>query len=144
MWNGAALHARSAAGREALPTRPDHPAAGCLRRRCKSGLGLPGCGLMVTWLHHVCMPQVKKRFPDPETPLLIACNDGRTYTMDALVALDEEGYTNLTGLKVRVTPAPASSGDLLLIQTLASRLRPRRYGFFLSFSPGLKVLHGAL
>jgi hypothetical protein len=48
------------------------------------------------WLH----AQVKKRFPDPETKLLIACNDGRNYTMNALVALDEEGYTNIAGLKV--------------------------------------------
>ncbi|BDA51186.1 probable thiosulfate sulfurtransferase 16, chloroplastic [Coccomyxa sp. Obi] len=43
--------------------------------------------------------QVKKRFPDTETKLLVACNNGRTYTMDALMALDEEGYTNIVGLK---------------------------------------------
>ena len=49
------------------------------------------------------LAQVKKRFPDPETKLLIACNDGRKYTMDALVALDEEGYTNIVGLKVGVS-----------------------------------------
>lgn len=45
--------------------------------------------------------QVKKKFPDTETKLLVACNNGRTYTMDALMALDEEGYTNIVGLKVR-------------------------------------------
>lgn len=44
--------------------------------------------------------QVKKKFPDTETKLLVACNNGRTYTMDALMALDEEGYTNIVGLKV--------------------------------------------
>lgn len=44
--------------------------------------------------------QVKKRFPGTETKLLVACNNGRTYTMDALMALDEEGYTNIVGLKV--------------------------------------------
>lgn len=43
---------------------------------------------------------MKKRFPDTETKLLIGCNDGRTYSMDALMALDEEGYTNIVGLKV--------------------------------------------
>ena len=45
--------------------------------------------------------QVKKKFPDTETKLLIGCSDGRTYSMDALMALDEEGYTNIVGLKVR-------------------------------------------
>ncbi|KAK9902888.1 hypothetical protein WJX75_009856 [Coccomyxa subellipsoidea] len=43
--------------------------------------------------------QVKKKFPDTETKLLIGCSDGRTYSMDALMALDEEGYTNIVGLK---------------------------------------------
>lgn len=44
--------------------------------------------------------QVKKRFPDKETKILIGCSNGNAYSMDALMALDEEGYTNLTGLKV--------------------------------------------
>lgn len=43
---------------------------------------------------------VKKRFPDPETKLLVACSDGRKYSMDALMALDEAGYTHIAGLKV--------------------------------------------
>ena len=43
---------------------------------------------------------VKKRFPDPETKLLVACSDGRKYSMDALMALDEAGYTSIAGLKV--------------------------------------------
>ena len=43
---------------------------------------------------------VKKRFPDPETKLLVACSDGRKYSMDALTALDEAGYVNIAGLKV--------------------------------------------
>ena len=38
---------------------------------------------------------VKKRFPDPETKLLVACSDGRKYSMDALTALDEAGYVNI-------------------------------------------------
>jgi hypothetical protein len=29
----------------------------------------------------------------------IGCSDGSTYSMDALVALDDAGYTNLVGLK---------------------------------------------
>lgn len=43
---------------------------------------------------------VKKRFPDPETKLLVGCSDGRKYSMDALMALDEAGYTHIAGLKV--------------------------------------------
>ncbi len=31
--------------------------------------------------------------------MVIMCSDGKTYSMDALVALDEEGYTNIVGLK---------------------------------------------
>jgi rhodanese-related sulfurtransferase len=42
---------------------------------------------------------VQKRFPNTEAPLLIACSDGRTYSIDALEALDEAGYTNLVGLR---------------------------------------------
>ena len=42
---------------------------------------------------------MEKRFPDKETPLLVACSDGTTYALDALEALDEAGYTNLVGLK---------------------------------------------
>ncbi|KAK9825933.1 hypothetical protein WJX81_008674 [Elliptochloris bilobata] len=42
---------------------------------------------------------VKKEFPDTEAKLLIACSDGRQYSMDALMALDEAGYTNIAGLK---------------------------------------------
>jgi len=44
--------------------------------------------------------QVEKRFPNKdEAKLLIACSDGRKYSMDALIALDEAGYQNLVGLK---------------------------------------------
>lgn len=43
--------------------------------------------------------QIKKRFPDPETPLLVACSDGKAYSLDALEILDEEGYSNIVGLK---------------------------------------------
>lgn len=42
---------------------------------------------------------VKNRFPDKETKLLIGCSDGKAYSMDALMALDEEGYTNIVGLR---------------------------------------------
>lgn len=44
--------------------------------------------------------QVEKKFPDKEnTKLLVACSNGRRYSMDALMALDEAGYVNLVGLK---------------------------------------------
>ena len=72
-----------------------------------SGVPDPRAVTCARVMHACAAPQVKKRFPDPETKLLIGCNDGRTYTMDALVALDEEGYTNLTGLKVRPLGLPS-------------------------------------
>ena len=49
--------------------------------------------------------QVKKRFPDTETRLLIGCSDGKRYSIDALQALDEEGYTNIVGLRVSWLPS---------------------------------------
>ena len=43
---------------------------------------------------------VEKSFPDKENiKLLVGCSDGRQYTMDALMALDEAGYVNIVGLK---------------------------------------------
>ena len=46
------------------------------------------------------MAQVELAFPDKdEAKLLIACSNGRNYSMDALEALDEAGYTNLVGLR---------------------------------------------
>ena len=44
---------------------------------------------------------VKKKFPNLETKLMVSCSDGRAYSMDALMALDEAGYTNIVGLKVQ-------------------------------------------
>ena len=41
--------------------------------------------------------QVEKKFPDKECKLLIGCSDGRAYSMDALMQLDEAGYTNIAG-----------------------------------------------
>ncbi|KAL4418735.1 hypothetical protein ABPG77_001792, partial [Micractinium sp. CCAP 211/92] len=43
--------------------------------------------------------QVEKRFPNKDTPLLIGCSDGTTYSIDALEMLDEAGYSTLVGLK---------------------------------------------
>lgn len=43
--------------------------------------------------------QVRKKFPNPDTKLLVACSDGSSYSLDALEALDEAGYTTLVGLK---------------------------------------------
>ena len=46
-----------------------------------------------------CSVQVKKRFPNSDTPLLIGDADGRTHAVAALEALDSAGYINLVGLK---------------------------------------------
>jgi rhodanese-related sulfurtransferase len=44
--------------------------------------------------------QVEKRFPNKSAAkLLVACADGRQYSIDALEALDEAGYTNIVGLR---------------------------------------------
>ncbi len=59
---------------------------------------------------------VKKRFPDTGAKLLVACSDGRKYSMDALMALDEAGYTNLTGLKARAAPVHPNA-DCALFQS---------------------------
>lgn len=45
------------------------------------------------------LDMVQKRFPDKESKIVVGCSNGRQYTMDVLLALDEEGYTNLAGLK---------------------------------------------
>ncbi len=44
--------------------------------------------------------QVLKRFPDKDATILVACSNGKKYSLDALGALDEEGYTHIVGLKV--------------------------------------------
>ena len=44
--------------------------------------------------------QVELRFPDKENArILIGCSNGKNYSMDALMALDEAGYQNLVGLR---------------------------------------------
>lgn len=42
---------------------------------------------------------VKKKIPDLDTPIIVACSDGKSYSLDALGELDEAGYTNLVALK---------------------------------------------
>lgn len=42
---------------------------------------------------------VKKKIPDLETPIIVACSDGKAYSLEALGELDEAGYVNLVGLK---------------------------------------------
>lgn len=44
-------------------------------------------------------PQIEKKFPNKEAPIIVGCRDGRTYAMEALEALDEAGYVNLVGLR---------------------------------------------
>lgn len=43
--------------------------------------------------------QVSLHFPGKDTPLMIGCSDGCTYSIDALEALEEAGYSCLVGLK---------------------------------------------
>lgn len=45
------------------------------------------------------LADIQKKFPKKDHPILVACSDGRTYSIDALEALDGAGYTNLVGLK---------------------------------------------
>jgi hypothetical protein len=61
--------------------------------------------------------EVEKRFPDKETRLLVGCSDGKAYSMDALGALDEAGYTNLVALK---------GGYYAWLRTWDNNLRRRR------------------
>lgn len=42
---------------------------------------------------------VRKRYPDLNAKLMVGCSDGKAYSIDALEALDAEGYVNLVGLK---------------------------------------------
>jgi hypothetical protein len=44
-------------------------------------------------------PQIALHFPLKDTPLMVGCSDGCTYSIDALEALEEAGYTCLVGLK---------------------------------------------
>lgn len=43
--------------------------------------------------------QFKAKFPKTEHKLLIACGNGKDHSIDALLALEAAGYTNLAGLK---------------------------------------------
>lgn len=63
--------------------------------------------------------QVKRKFPNLDTPLLIGCSDGKTYSIDALVALEEAGYTHLVGLR---------GGYYAWFRVFDNNLRRRRYG----------------
>lgn len=42
---------------------------------------------------------VEKKIPNKETPLLVCCADGTQYSLDALEALDEAGYSCIVGMK---------------------------------------------
>lgn len=70
---------------------PQVVCANCLPGRHEARLMLPQ---QCAGLTCFCCPA---RFPNKETNILIACSDGKAYSMDALVALDEAGYTNLAG-----------------------------------------------
>lgn len=42
---------------------------------------------------------IKKKFPDPESKILVVGRDGKTYAIEALEALDDAGYVNIVGLR---------------------------------------------
>lgn len=42
---------------------------------------------------------IKRKFPKTDHPIMIGCSDGKTYSIDALMALDDAGYTNLVGVQ---------------------------------------------
>ncbi|WIA20153.1 hypothetical protein OEZ86_013798 [Tetradesmus obliquus] len=64
--------------------------------------------------------QVEKRFPNKDAAkLLIACADGRQYSIDVLEALDEAGYSNLVGLR---------GGYYAWFKTFDNKLARRRFG----------------
>lgn len=42
---------------------------------------------------------MEKKIPNKETPIVVGCSNGTTYSLDALEALDEAGYYNIVGLK---------------------------------------------
>ena len=62
----------------------------CLSQKC--------CEYVAPDLTLPCM-QVERKFPDKAAKLLIGCSNGRQYSMDALMELDDAGYINLAGLK---------------------------------------------
>jgi hypothetical protein len=43
--------------------------------------------------------QFQRKFPSKETFFIVGCSDGKSYTLDALEALDEAGYVNMVALK---------------------------------------------
>lgn len=45
------------------------------------------------------LDEIKAKFPDKESKLLIACSDGTQRAIQVLMLLDAEGYTNIVGLK---------------------------------------------
>lgn len=63
--------------------------------------------------------QVQRKFPNRDAKLLVACANGRQYSIDALEALDEAGYTNLVGLR---------GGYTAWFRTWDNKLQRRRFG----------------
>lgn len=78
----------AALGSMLAATRPDDSAHVCL---CASAATRPAPSVLHT--------QVQRKFPNKDAKLLVACANGSQYSIDALEALDEAGYTNLVGLR---------------------------------------------
>lgn len=51
------------------------------------------------WDNEDFVKMVEKKIPNKDTPIIVGCSDGTTYSLDALEALDDAGYTCLVGLK---------------------------------------------
>jgi hypothetical protein len=51
------------------------------------------------WTNEDFVDQIKWRFPDLNTPLVVGDADGSRYAVEALELLDDAGYTCLVGLK---------------------------------------------
>jgi rhodanese-related sulfurtransferase len=68
------------------------PPRACLRDKQRTRRGRVGPAL--AWPH-----QVQRKFPSKDAKLLVACSNGRQYSIDALEALDGAGYTNIVGLR---------------------------------------------
>jgi hypothetical protein len=60
----------------------------------ESGQMVVGAEPVVGWAQ-----KVQQLLPNPNTPILVFCTNGTDYSIDALTALEEAGYTTLVGLK---------------------------------------------
>merc|ERR1711879_892505 len=72
-----------------------------------------------TTINENWMEELKKAIPDKSAKIIVGDIDGRTHAMDCLMALDEEGYENMVGLK---------GGFKMWFKTFVFKLRRRVFG----------------